>query len=142
MYEFKFADIGEGLEEGKVNDILVKEGDVVKADDPVLNVETDKVTTDIPTPVGGVITKIFVTPGEVIHVGHVIALIDETASVSAPVAEVAPAPAPAPVEEVKVEEVHEEVKQEEAQPSGGASVVGEVKVSNKVLPLFGSQKKK
>lgn len=139
MYEFKFTDIGEGLEEGKINDIFVKVGDTVKVDDPVLNVETDKVTSDIPTPVGGVIAQILVAVGQVIHVGDVIALIEDQPGASPnsaqPTAvEVKPEPTPV-VQELPKEEL-ESVKEDK-----GASVVGEVTVSNKVLPLFGKQKK-
>ena len=150
MFEFKFADIGEGLEEGKVANILVNEGQFVKEGDPVVNVETDKVTTDIPMPVTGTITKILVSVGETIHVGQVIAHIDEgngpaVAATPAP-APVAPAPTPAPTPEPVVPATPAPAEQPASKPvsesGGGASVVGEVKVSNKVLPLFGSQKKK
>ncbi|CDN40199.1 biotin/lipoyl-containing protein [Mycoplasma amphoriforme] len=150
MYEFKFTDIGEGLEEGKINDIFVKVGDTVKVDDPVLNVETDKVTSDIPTPVGGVIVQILVAVGQVIHVGDVIALIEDQPGVSAATSENQPAvspnspqpiavevkPEPTPVGQESPKEELESVKEDK-----GASVVGEVTVSNKVLPLFGKQKK-
>lgn len=150
MYEFKFTDIGEGLEEGKINDIFVKVGDTVKVDDPVLNVETDKVTSDIPTPVGGVIAQILVAVGQVIHVGDVIALIEDQPGASAATSENQPAvspnspqptavevkPEPTPVGQESPKEELESVKEDK-----GASVVGEVTVSNKVLPLFGKQKK-
>lgn len=153
MFEFKFVDIGEGLEEGKVANILVNEGQFVKEGDPVVNVETDKVTTDIPMPVTGTITKILVSVGETIHVGQVIAHIDEGSGPAAPApapAPVAPAPAPtpapAPAPVVTPTPAPAPAEQPASQPvsesGGGASVVGEVKVSNKVLPLFGSQKKK
>lgn len=139
MYEFKFTDIGEGLEEGKINDIFVKVGDTVKVDDPVLNVETDKVTSDIPTPVGGVIAQILVAVGQVIHVGDVIALIEDQPGVSGNSAQptaVEAKPEPTPVAQELPKEELESVKEDK-----GASVVGEVTVSNKVLPLFGKQKK-
>lgn len=150
MYEFKFTDIGEGLEEGKINDIFVKVGDTVKVDDPVLNVETDKVTSDIPTPVGGVIAQILVAVGQVIHVGDVIALIEDQPGVSAVTSEnqlaVSPNSAQPTAVEVKPEPtpVVQELPKEELESvkeDKGASVVGEVTVSNKVLPLFGKQKK-
>lgn len=139
MYEFKFTDIGEGLEEGKINDIFVKVGDTVKVDDPVLNVETDKVTSDIPTPVGGVIAQILVAVGQVIHVGDVIALIEDQPAVSPNSPQPTPVevkPEPTPVGQESPKEELESVKEDK-----GASVVGEVTVSNKVLPLFGKQKK-
>lgn len=124
MYSFKFADIGEGIHEGKVGEILVKEGDTVKDGTNIIVVETDKVTTEIASPVNGTISKILIKVGDNIHVGQELFLID-TGSGST----VAPA-ATAPAVEDKKEESKEQV---------GASVVGEVKVSNNVLPSFGSQ---
>ncbi|KFB07868.1 dihydrolipoamide acetyltransferase family protein [Malacoplasma iowae] len=123
MYSFKFADIGEGIHEGKVGEILVKEGDTVKDGTNIIVVETDKVTTEIASPVNGTISKILIKVGDTIHVGQELFLID-TGSGSA----TSPSPAEVPVE--KKEEPKEEV---------GASVVGEVKVSNNVLPSFESQ---
>lgn len=124
MYSFKFADIGEGIHEGKVGEILVKEGDAVKDGTNIIVVETDKVTTEIASPVNGTISKILIKVGDNIHVGQELFLIDTGSGSTA-----APA-ATAPVVEEKKEESKEQV---------GASVVGEVKVSNNVLPSFGSQ---
>lgn len=53
MYKFKFVDIGEGLHEGKVGEIFKRVGDTVKEGDDLFLVETDKVTTEIPSPVTG-----------------------------------------------------------------------------------------
>ncbi|MDE5841678.1 MAG: 2-oxo acid dehydrogenase subunit E2 [Malacoplasma sp.] len=126
MYIFKFADIGEGIHEGKVSDILVKEGDSVNDGTDLFSVETDKITTEISSPVKGIVSKILIKVGETIHVGDPIFEIDDSNS-SSPAPAAAPvAPAPAPASE---------------EPKGeakGASVVGEVKVSDAVLPLFGS----
>lgn len=124
MYSFKFADIGEGIHEGKVGEILVKEGDAVKDGTNIIVVETDKVTTEIASPVNGTISKILIKVGDNIHVGQELFLIDTGNSSTAASATTAPA----------VEEKKEESKEEV-----GASVVGEVKVSNNVLPSFGSQ---
>lgn len=124
MYIFKFADIGEGIHEGKVSDIFVKVGDSVKDGTDLFSVETDKITTEVSSPVHGVITKIMCNVGDTIHVGDPLFEIDDgSGGASAPAATAASAPAAEP-------------KKEEA--STGASVVGEVKVSNDILPLFGS----
>ncbi|EFF41874.1 dihydrolipoyl dehydrogenase [Mycoplasmopsis alligatoris] len=77
MYKFKFADIGEGLHEGNVAEIFVKEGDKVKEGDSLFSVETDKVTSDIPCPVTGTIKSILMKEGETIHVGQEIFVIDD-----------------------------------------------------------------
>ena len=113
MYKFKFADIGEGLHEGTVGDILVKVGSKVAEGDSLFVVETDKVTSDIPCPVDGVIKEVHIKEGETVHVGDITFTIDDGSGDS--VAEEAPAP-------------KEEVKEETA-----ASVVGDIKVSNELL---------
>lgn len=77
MYHFKFADIGEGLHEGKVTNILVKVGDQVKDGDSLFEVETDKVTSEITSPIDGIIKEIKVKIDETIHVGEVAFIIDD-----------------------------------------------------------------
>ena len=57
MYKFKFADIGEGLHEGVVAEIYKNVGDEVNEGDSLFSVETDKVTSDIPSPASGKILK-------------------------------------------------------------------------------------
>jgi pyruvate dehydrogenase E2 component (dihydrolipoamide acetyltransferase) len=69
LYVFKFPDIGEGIHEGKILKWYVKKGQEVKEGDPVINVETDKVVTDIPVPRDGVIKNLYGKEGEVINVG-------------------------------------------------------------------------
>jgi pyruvate/2-oxoglutarate dehydrogenase complex dihydrolipoamide acyltransferase (E2) component len=83
MYKFKFADIGEGLHEGVVGEIYKKEGDMVKEGDSLFSVETDKVTSDIPSPVDGKIAKVLMIEGDTIHVGSIIYHIDDGSSTSA-----------------------------------------------------------
>ncbi|MBN3534472.1 dihydrolipoyl dehydrogenase [Mycoplasma procyoni] len=116
MFKFKFADIGEGLHEGTVAEIYKKEGDEVKEGDSLFSVETDKVTSDIPSPATGKIVKVLMAQGDVIHVGQEIYIIDDGSG------DTDSAPAP-------------EAKKEEAPAEGGASVVGEVKVSNELFDL-------
>ena len=57
--EFKFPDVGEGITEGEIVKWLVKEGDFVKADQNIVQVETDKAVVDLPSPVSGKILKIY-----------------------------------------------------------------------------------
>ena len=57
-YNFKFPDVGEGITEGEVVKIRVKVGDIVKEDDIIAEVETDKAVVQIPSPVSGTILKI------------------------------------------------------------------------------------
>ncbi|HKZ58628.1 MAG TPA: dihydrolipoamide acetyltransferase family protein [Candidatus Thermoplasmatota archaeon] len=89
-FEFKLPDIGEGVHEGEILKWLVKEGDVVKEDQPLVEIMTDKVNAAIPSPRAGRILKRFGKEGEVIKVGSVLLVIGE-AGESAPVAPSAPA---------------------------------------------------
>jgi pyruvate dehydrogenase E2 component (dihydrolipoamide acetyltransferase) len=76
-FEFKFPDVGEGIHEGRIVEWLVKEGDTVKVDAPLLKVETDKAVVDLPSPRAGTILKLHVPADAVIHVGQVIVTIGE-----------------------------------------------------------------
>lgn len=75
-YEFKFPDVGEGIHEGKIVKWHVKEGDEIKADETIAEVETDKAVVEIPSPVSGKILKLDHAEGDVINVGEVLAEID------------------------------------------------------------------
>ncbi|WP_347176500.1 biotin/lipoyl-containing protein, partial [Candidatus Protofrankia datiscae] len=89
--------LGESVSEGTVTRWLKKEGERVEADEPLLEVSTDKVDTEIPAPASGVISAIRVAEDETVEVGVELAVIDEggTAAQAAPAAAAAPAPAPA-----------------------------------------------
>ncbi len=76
IFDFKFPDVGEGIHEGKIVKWLVNVGDDVKADDPILEVETDKAVVEIPSPKSGKLSKVFHSVGDTVNVGEVIASID------------------------------------------------------------------
>nr|VZR98174.1 Dihydrolipoyllysine-residue acetyltransferase component of pyruvate dehydrogenase complex [Mycoplasma feriruminatoris] len=80
MFKVKFADIGEGLTEGTVAEVLVKVGDVVKEGQSLYFVETDKVNSEIPSPVSGKIAVINISTGQEIKVGDVVIEIDDGSS--------------------------------------------------------------
>ena len=88
--------LGESVSEGTVTRWLKNEGDMVAVDEPLLEVSTDKVDTEIPSPVAGVLSKIVVGVDQTVAVGAELAVISTDASASAPVAPAAPA-ASAPV---------------------------------------------
>jgi pyruvate dehydrogenase E2 component (dihydrolipoamide acetyltransferase) len=75
--EFKLPDIGEGVHEGEVVKWFVKEGDSVKENDPVVEVMTDKVTVQIPSPVTGKILERRAKEGEVVKVGSTLVVFGE-----------------------------------------------------------------
>ncbi|WP_339022328.1 dihydrolipoyl dehydrogenase [Spiroplasma endosymbiont of Crioceris asparagi] len=110
MYKVKFADIGEGLTEGTVTEVMIKPGQTVKMGDALFNVETDKVTSDIPSPINGVIAKILIQKGQEIKVGDVVVEINDGKN-----------------ENVVATPATPEVEEE------NASVVGSTPVSNSLL---------
>jgi pyruvate dehydrogenase E2 component (dihydrolipoyllysine-residue acetyltransferase) len=87
--------LGESVTEGTVTRWLKKEGERVEADEPLLEVSTDKVDTEIPSPVSGVLRGITVAEDETVAVGAELAIIDEEGAAAAPPAASAPAAAPA-----------------------------------------------
>ena len=93
--------LGESVSEGTVTRWLKNEGDMVAVDEPLLEVSTDKVDTEIPSPVAGVLSKIVVAVDQTVAVGAELAIIATDSAAAAPVAPVvqapvAPTPAPAP----------------------------------------------
>ena len=95
--------LGESVSEGTVTRWLKNEGDMVAVDEPLLEVSTDKVDTEIPSPVAGVLSKIVVGVDQTVAVGAELAVISTDASAAAPVTPAAPpTPTPAPVVEAPV----------------------------------------
>jgi pyruvate/2-oxoglutarate dehydrogenase complex dihydrolipoamide acyltransferase (E2) component len=74
-YEFKLPDLGEGLTEGEIARWLVAEGQEIAEDDPLVEIQTDKTTVEIPSPAAGVVSKILAGEGDVVPVGQVIVVI-------------------------------------------------------------------
>ena len=102
-FSVKMPALGESVTEGTVTRWLKAEGDQVALDEPLLEVSTDKVDTEIPSPAAGKLEKILIPVDSVVAVGTELALIGDGASspsapvAAAPVPTPAPAPAPAPV---------------------------------------------
>ncbi|MFZ0727735.1 MAG: dihydrolipoamide acetyltransferase family protein [Desulfobacterales bacterium] len=69
---FKLPDLGEGIHEGEVIAVLVKAGDEVKEGDPILEIETDKASVEIPSPFTGTVREIKVKAGDVVKVGDLL----------------------------------------------------------------------
>jgi pyruvate dehydrogenase E2 component (dihydrolipoamide acetyltransferase) len=74
---FRFPDVGEGIHEGEIVRWLVKEGDEVRPDQPLVEIETDKAVVEIPAPRAGTILRVGVAEGEKIQVGEVLVVIGE-----------------------------------------------------------------
>jgi len=93
--EFKLPDLGEGITEGEVLKWMVKEGDQVAEDQPLVEVMTDKVNVQIPSPRSGRVSKIMAKEGDMAKVGQTILVIDEGGAGSiAPAAPATAVPAP------------------------------------------------
>jgi pyruvate dehydrogenase E2 component (dihydrolipoamide acetyltransferase) len=75
--EFKFPDVGEGIHEGTVVKWHVKEGDTVKADQTIVDVETDKAVVELPSPASGTILRINFHEGTQVNVGETLVVIGE-----------------------------------------------------------------
>ena len=76
-YEFKLPDLGEGLTEGEIARWLVTEGQEIGEDDPLVEIQTDKTTVEIPSPAAGKVARILVAEGETVAVGTVLIVIGE-----------------------------------------------------------------
>jgi pyruvate dehydrogenase E2 component (dihydrolipoamide acetyltransferase) len=90
-YEFKLPDLGEGLTEGEIARWLVSEGQEIREDDPLVEIATDKTTVEIPSPAGGVVSRIVVGEGEVVPVGTVLVVIGGDGTQAEPTAGPGPA---------------------------------------------------
>ena len=66
---FKLPDLGEGVHEGQIVRVMVREGESVREDQPLIEVETDKASVEIPSPFSGVVEKVHVSAGQLVHVG-------------------------------------------------------------------------
>jgi pyruvate dehydrogenase E2 component (dihydrolipoamide acetyltransferase) len=76
-YEFKLPDLGEGLTEGEIAKWLVAEGDEIAEDAPLVEIQTDKTTVEIPSPAAGKVARILVAEGDVVPVGTVLVVIGD-----------------------------------------------------------------
>ena len=96
-FSVRMPALGESVTEGTVTRWLKNEGDAVALDEPLLEVSTDKVDTEIPSPAAGTLTKIVVAVDQTVAVGAELALIDSAnAAPSAPITSAVPVSVPAP----------------------------------------------
>ena len=116
--------MGESVVEGTIIRWLKQEGEFVKEDEPLVEISTDKIDTELPSPASGVVSKILAAPDETVEVGAEIAQIDESASEGAKAA-----PAPAKDEKPAKEEEKEPPppKAEEPEPPKAEETPAEAK---------------
>lgn len=100
--EIKLPELGESIDSATVTRVLVKVGDEVKNEQPILEVDTDKASVDVPASSAGHVKEIRVKEGDVIKVGQVVLTLEETGSnTSPPAATKAPEPPPTKAEAAK-----------------------------------------
>ncbi|HMS76931.1 2-oxoglutarate dehydrogenase, E2 component, dihydrolipoamide succinyltransferase [Gordonia sp. (in: high G+C Gram-positive bacteria)] len=119
--------LGESVTEGTVTRWLKEEGDTVEADEPLLEVSTDKVDTEIPAPASGVLIKIVAQEDDVVEIGGELALIGDASESAAP----APAPAPA------AEEPAAAAPAAEPEPAAAAAPASAAEGTEVVMPALG-----
>jgi pyruvate dehydrogenase E2 component (dihydrolipoamide acetyltransferase) len=94
--DFKLPDLGEGIHEAQVVNLMIKEGDTVREDQMIMEVETDKASVELPVPFGGKVARLNVKVGDTVQVGTVLLSIAEEGE-AAPAPPTRPAAAPAAV---------------------------------------------
>src|SRR5579864_7012667 len=115
--------MGVSVSEGTITKWLKREGEQIEADEPLLEISTDKVDTEVPSPASGTLVQILVQEGETVEVGTKLAQIGGAAGAPAPSApEPEPEPAPAPVAEAPPAPAPEPA----AEPSGNGKFVSPV----------------
>ena len=97
MADVTLPQLGETVTEGTITQWFKNIGDVVNADEPLFEVSTDKVDTEVPSPVSGVVTEIRAAEGDTIDVGVIVAVVANDGEAPAPASEPTPEPATAPV---------------------------------------------
>jgi|694.fasta_scaffold01661_5 2-oxoglutarate dehydrogenase E2 component (dihydrolipoamide succinyltransferase) len=95
MAEVKLPQLGETVTEGTITKWFKKVGDAVAADEPLFEVSTDKVDTEVPSPVSGTLTEVRAKEGDTVPVGAVIAVVGDAGAAPAPAPAAAPTPEPA-----------------------------------------------
>src|SRR6266849_6595515 len=97
MTDVVMPQMGESIVEGTLTRWLKKPGDKVERDEPLFEISTDKVDTEIPSPAAGVLTEVLVQEGTTVAINSIVAKIGEAGSAPAPApAKAAEAPAPPP----------------------------------------------
>ncbi|MBT4036431.1 MAG: 2-oxo acid dehydrogenase subunit E2, partial [Actinobacteria bacterium] len=76
-FEFRLPDIGEGLEEAEIVEWLVSPGDVVVRDQPLVEVLTDKASSELPSPVAGTVLRLGASEGDRLNVGEILIELDD-----------------------------------------------------------------
>src|SRR6266699_575533 len=103
MTDVVMPQMGESIVEGTLTKWLKKTGDAVERDEPLFEISTDKVDTEIPSPAAGVLAEMLVQEGQTVGVNAVVARINDGGEAAASAPAAAPSPAPQPAVTQKTE---------------------------------------
>ena len=131
--EFRLPELGENIDAASVTKVLVSVGDKIQKDQPVLELETDKATIEVPSTISGVVKEIRVQEGGKAQVGEVVLTIDSDGK-----AEATSKPAAAPAEEKKPAEKKVEKKEESKPAAKTAAPPKAAKAAVKKAPASGT----
>jgi len=129
--------LGESVTEGTVTRWLKQEGDTVALDEPLVEVSTDKVDTEIPSPAAGVLTKIIAREDDTVEVGGDLAIIGDASELPAAAAAAAPAPSPPEPEPAPEPEPEPQAQAAAAPPAAPSPVAGGGDVTSVRMPELG-----
>jgi pyruvate dehydrogenase E2 component (dihydrolipoamide acetyltransferase) len=130
--DFKLPELGENIEAANVTKVLVSVGDKIQKDQPVLELETDKATIEVPSTISGVVKEIRVQEGGKAQVGEVVLTVDSDGA-----AQAESKPAPAPAEEKKPPEKKTE-KKAESKPAAKTATAPKANKAVKKAPASGT----
>jgi pyruvate dehydrogenase E2 component (dihydrolipoamide acetyltransferase) len=116
--DFTLPELGENISAGDVLNVLVKVGDTLAKDQPVLELETDKATIEVPSSVAGTVTAIKVKAGDKVKVGQAILSFADNGGPAAPAAQAPPPPAPAAAAPPRTEPAPAPAVVERPRPTG------------------------
>jgi pyruvate dehydrogenase E2 component (dihydrolipoamide acetyltransferase) len=126
LREFKLPDLGEGLTEGEILQWLVKVGDTVTLNQPIVEVETAKAAVEVPSPFAGVVQQLHAEPGQTVDVGAVLITFDTD-----------PSAGPLPAADEKVSETKAEAATAAAFGPEEGALIGEVGPNGRTATLVG-----
>ena len=130
--EFRFPDIGEGIDAGELVEWHVGEGQVVREDDPLADVQTDKATVTIPCPTSGRVLELRVAVGEMVPVGGVMAVFEPSAASSPGTP--APGPLASPAVRKRARELGVELAEIQGSGPGGRVEFADLEKAQAVAP--------
>jgi pyruvate dehydrogenase E2 component (dihydrolipoamide acetyltransferase) len=122
MADFRLPELGEDIQEADVIKVLVAEGDSVQANQPLIEIETEKATVEVPADAAGTVTKIHVREGDTITVGQLIVTIESGASAKAPTTNEPDEPKPSTAELAPPEREEKEPPAEAAETASAPAV--------------------